>query len=85
MRTTLQITNVTDNNDGTLTFEFTIGPSITLSLQEWQDEIYQCQTNYVVPVLRSLVLQEYFDTQDTSATAVYDTTAPNNAWVEKIG
>lgn len=85
MRSTLQIVNVTDNQDGTLTFEFSVGPTITLTLQEWQDEIYQSQSNYVIPLLRSLILQEYFVTNQLGTTAIFDTSAPNNAWVEKSG
>jgi multidrug efflux pump subunit AcrB len=85
MRSTLSIVSVTSNEDSTITIEFSVGPIITLTQQEWDDEIYQCQTNYPMPLMRSLLLQKYFADSQLGTVAVFDTDAPNSAWIEKNG
>lgn len=85
MRSTLAITSVTDNQDGTLTFEFDAGPAITLTLQQWQDEVNTCFSNYTTPILRALLVDSYLTNAITPVEAVMDTSAPANVWVEKRG
>lgn len=85
MRSTLAITNVTDNQDGTLTFEFDAGPAITLTLQQWQDEVNTCFSNYTTPILRALLVDSYLTNATIPVEAVMDTLAPANVWVEKRG
>jgi len=98
MRSTLQITVATTTEDGALAIEFNNGQVITLTNQQWHDEIYQCQTNYPTALMRSLLVQEYLVTATVGCEAVFDTDAPtryiiskgeylpiNGAWIEKIG
>jgi hypothetical protein len=85
MRSTLQITNVETTVDGDIAIEFDNSQVITLSQQKWEDEIYQCQTNYPLALMRSLLVQQYLTTNAFGSTAVFDTDAPNNAWIEKSG
>jgi len=85
MRNTLKITNVTDNQDGTLTLEFDAGPAITRTTQEWQDEINTCYNNYTIPMLRALIVDAYLSSGTVPVEAIIDTTAPSNIWIEKRG
>ena len=85
MRSTLKITGATTTEDGALAIEFNNGQVITLTDQQWHDEIYQCQTNYPTALMRSLLVQEYLVTATIGGEAIFDTSAPNGAWIEKIG
>lgn len=85
MRSTLAITNVTNNQDGTLTFEFDAGPAITLTLQQWQDEVNTCFSNYTTPILRALLVDSYLSNSTVPVEAIMDTLAPANVWIEKRG
>jgi hypothetical protein len=85
MRSTLQITGATTTEDGALAIEFNNGQVITLTDQQWNDEIYQCQTNYPIALMRSLLVQKYLVTSTVGGEAVFNTDAPNGAWIEKIG
>lgn len=85
MRSTLKITGATITEDGALAIEFNDSQVITLTDQQWHDEIYQCQTNYPTALMRSLLVQEYLVTATVGGKAIYDTDAPNGAWIEKIG
>lgn len=85
MRSTLAITNVTDNQDGTLTFEFDAGPAITLTLQQWQNEVNTCFSNYTTPILRALLVDSYLSNSTVTVEAIMDTLAPANVWIEKRG
>ena len=85
MRSTLKITGATTTEDGALAIEFNNSQTITLTEQQWNDEIYQCQTNYPTALMRSLLVQEYLVTATVGVEAIYDTDAPNGAWIEKIG
>lgn len=85
MRSTLKITAATITEDGSLAIEFDSGQVITLTDQQWHDEIYQCQTNYPTALMRSLLVQEYLVTATVGGEAVFDTDAPNGAWIEKRG
>jgi len=85
MRSTLQITGATTTENGSIAIEFNNGQVITLTDQQWHDEIYQCQTNYPTALMRSLLVQEYLVTATTGGEAIFDTSAPNGAWIEKIG
>ena len=85
MRTTLVITNIETTPEGDIAIEFNGSQTITLSQQKWEDEIYQCQTNYPTALMRSLLVQQYLTTNTFGSTAIFDTDAPNNAWIEKSG
>jgi hypothetical protein len=85
MRNTLTITNVEITPEGDIAIEFDNSQIITLSQQKWEDEIYQCQTNYPTALMRSLLVQQYLTTNTFGSTAIFDTDAPNGAWIEKSG
>lgn len=85
MRSTLKITSATTTEDGSIAIEFNNSQTITLTEQQWNDEIYQCQTNYPTALMRSLLVQEYLVTTTVGVEAIYDTDAPNGAWIEKNG
>ena len=85
MRRTLKISGATTTEDGSIAIEFDNSQTITLTEQQWNDEIYQCQTNYPTALMRSLLVQEYLVTATTGGEAIFDTSAPNGAWIEKIG